>query len=214
MKYLNLSYNKDCRVNTLTALLLICSISAVICAITHCMFIHTASQPALEKAQPTNPSAFWNQIKAKEQGDITSQASTLLFVASSIHSALPGSAQSMNSSWSMAMSPLLPFERCDRSWIWKGPGMRPKKMMPSLHARTLELSGHQTTVVWPSGVQTSAQRLLFSSTLKPRTWVTKESGCNWLIRCYPIQYIQYIQYEHIVYIGYSFVHWLKSISLC
>lgn len=56
-----------------------------------------------------------------------------------------GRAQSKNSSWSIATSPLWPLERCEWNWIWKDEGIRPRKMVPSLQLRTLVASGRHTT---------------------------------------------------------------------
>lgn len=64
---------------------------------------------------------------------------------------LQGRAQSRNSSWSMATSPLWPTERCEWRRIWKAEGIRPRKMRASFQARILEASGRQTTASPPSG---------------------------------------------------------------
>lgn len=61
-----------------------------------------------------------------------------------------GRAQSKNSSWSMATSPLWPWERCEWKRIWKAEGIRPRKMVPSLQLRTLVASGRHTTASWES----------------------------------------------------------------
>lgn len=59
-----------------------------------------------------------------------------------------GRAQSRNSIWSMATSPLCPTERCEWRWIWKVVGIRPRKMVASLQPRTLVASGRHTTASW------------------------------------------------------------------
>lgn len=64
---------------------------------------------------------------------------------------LQGRAQSRNSSWSMATSPLCPTDRSEWRRIWKVEGIRPRKMRASLQARTLEASGRQTTASSPPG---------------------------------------------------------------
>lgn len=62
----------------------------------------------------------------------------------------PGRAQSKNSSWSMATSPLWPWERCEWNRIWNAEEIRPRKMLPSLQLRTLVASGRHTTASWES----------------------------------------------------------------
>lgn len=83
---------------------------------------------------------------------------------------LQGRAQSRNSSWSTATSPLWPSDLFELRRIWKVEAIRPRKMVASLQPRTLVASGRHTTAsreswwwtdahngaeprpVWPTGI--------------------------------------------------------------
>lgn len=61
-----------------------------------------------------------------------------------------GRAQSRNSRWSTATSPLWPWERCECRRILKDVGIRPRKMVASFQPRTLVASGRHTVASWES----------------------------------------------------------------
>lgn len=145
-----------------TTIQLICSVPAVICAITDLPFFHTGLIITSHHAWRTSFTSrrhWWCMKREKKRKSHQKLCKIVLDQFRLKWSWDPpvftwwdsqGRAQSKNSSWSMATSPLWPWERREWNRIWKAEGIRPRKMVPSFQLRTLVASGRHTTASWES----------------------------------------------------------------